>query len=368
MRIGIVTVFGNPNFGSNLQSYALQTYLKQLGVCCENIVLFKSKKSQSQIRKILQSIRCVLLMIISPNKYIKYKNHKKRKEVYQKYVDQYIQAGKNIEEVIKEEMQDRPPYDKYICGSDQIWAPNQYNPVFFLSFCKDKNRKIAYAPSIGLPNIPHNLIDDYKTHLNDFLYLSIREKEGAHLVKEMINKEIPVVLDPTLLLCGKEWMNHSKNLNPIGGSYVLVYFIGNNESFRKQVEYYAKELNCKIVVLPSNRYDIEWGDVVLYDAGPQEFISLISNSKYVFTDSFHGTAFAVNLHKPFITFLRFSSGNILNQNSRVISFLSIIESSDHIYNDGLKLQEVKPINWDKVDRILKVEREKSMAYIQKAIS
>ena len=53
-------------------------------------------------------------------------------------------------------------YDVIVCGSDQIWAPNVYNPIYFASFAKESIRKISYAASIGLNDIPEetNLVQE----------------------------------------------------------------------------------------------------------------------------------------------------------------------------------------------------------------
>ena len=89
--------------------------------------------------------------------------------------------------------------DAVIYGSDQIWAPNCYNPFYFFHFLRGKEiRKISYAASIGLNEIPSNLVPIYKRHLQDFYKVSVREEEGKVLLNKECGIDADVVLDPTL--------------------------------------------------------------------------------------------------------------------------------------------------------------------------
>ena len=76
-------------------------------------------------------------------------------------------------------------------------------PVFFGAF--SQRRKIAYAPSFGIPHIPENMEEELRNYLKDFSHLSVRERQGRQIVERVTGEQVPVVLDPTLLLRREDW-------------------------------------------------------------------------------------------------------------------------------------------------------------------
>lgn len=81
--------------------------------------------------------------------------------------------------------------------------------------------------------------------------------------------------------------------------------------------------------------------------GPSEFIYLISNSEFVFTDSFHGTAFSIIFNKSFIVFQR---NNSYDMSSRIITVLNKFDIMDHFYN-----KENNDLPEDFLDYVEKIE-------------
>src|SRR5690554_3457138 len=214
MKVGIVTIYRNINYGSKLQSFALQYSLKKIGVdVVENLLVHKDV--QPTIKKINTIFKYYnLLLQVFKNPYLLYdKLFKKeisrkirdRKSKFNQYLIENISESKyspsEIENRLNNDIQD---YDYFICGSDQIWAPNQFDEAYFLGFVKDKSIKVSYATSIGLPLIPDNLISSYKKLISNIGHLSIREKDGSDIVKKITGIDVPVVLDPTLLLTRDE--------------------------------------------------------------------------------------------------------------------------------------------------------------------
>lgn len=365
-RIGIVTVFGNINFGSNLQSYALQTILRRLGYHPENLPLFHTPERNKLYQKFRFYVKYILFEMLFPF----LNDARKRSHLFEKYIIKNIRTSKyNISKIEDLEKIGKSPYNYYICGSDQIWAPNQFNPHFFLSFCNIKRKKIAYAPSVGLKAIPENLIDTYDELISDIGSLSIREADGAKLLKDITGINIPVVLDPTLLLNRKEWLNHAGKF-VTSEKYILCYFLTQNNEYFMEVENYARLYKLKVYVLPSNRYDYKWGDKVLYNIGPKEFIQILNKAEVMITDSFHGTIFSVNLHKNFYTFLRFGENDPLNQNSRVINILNELGLNDHLINPKSQLKN-KPlytkVDWELTENELDKRRMYSLNYLKQSL-
>jgi hypothetical protein len=124
-------------------------------------------------------------------------------------------------------------YDVIVSGSDQIWAPNVFNPVYMGDFKKSKNqKKISYAASIGLSDIPESLIDTYKELLSDFDHVSVREETGKELLLNSCDCKSKVVLDPTLLLNTTQYDKLLKKVQNIKQPYVFCYFLNKNHKYR----------------------------------------------------------------------------------------------------------------------------------------
>ena len=254
-KIGIVTVYRNINYGSKLQSYALQKILYDLGFECENLKIDFSENDQ--LKKI-NPLSKISLYLKNPAKIFYRRKKLLRIKKFEEYLQENIKESiYTTNEVKKLILNNDSPYSYYICGSDQIWAPNQFNKDYFLNFVSDSDLKIAYAPSIGLPTIPKELINDYRKLISDIGHLSIREKDGAEIIKRITGKDIPVVFDPTLLLTKQEWLEHSIDNNQ--KNYILCYFLGENKEHRKWVEKLKKQTGYKILVLPFKKIDYCWG-------------------------------------------------------------------------------------------------------------
>ena len=197
------------------------------------------------------------------------------------------------------------PYDVLLSGSDQIWNPKifpdgRFDPVFFGTF--SQKRRIAYAPSFGIPAIPEGMQAELKGYLEGFSHLSARERQGCAIIADTSGREAAEVLDPTLLLTAEQWAamaNHPADY-PAGG-YILCYCISAPGALTPYVECLAAETGLPVVQLCGIRRRVHPKARQILDAGPAEFLSLFRNAAYVVTNSFHGTVFSVQFHRPFFT-------------------------------------------------------------------
>ncbi len=391
MRIGIVTVYSNINYGSKLQSFALQNVLKRMGHKPENLLLNKDlfpidKIATKPSNNFFYYVKRLAFYIVHPYKIITKCNSKEKqqdsqlkiklalqRQAFHDFQVKYIQESKfspsEIRERIDEGIKD---YDKFICGSDQIWAPNQFHEEFFLGFINKTKDKISYATSIGLPQIPEELINKYKMLVTNIGAVSVREKQGANLLYNITGQRYPVVLDPTLLLTKREWLNFASETSE--RNYILSFFLGEtNIRHRMWVENLAKEKKCKILTLPMRKIDFNFGDRQLFDADPQKFISLIANAKFICTDSFHGLAFAINFNKDFYCFMRFRDGEKLDQNSRIYNILDLFNLRNRIVDYQNKYKTIDDIDtfridWEYVNQKLDEERKFSLHFLKEAIN
>ena len=344
-KIKILTLIGN-NYGGALQAYALYHTIKKYdkNVSIINYSPFFGKLSlKDYIKKIVYIKRDVKFNLF-------------RKKMLN------LTAKLSILEDDKNSL--------YIVGSDQVWNPSidiSVRENYYLKFVSDSNRKNSYAASIGT-----NYIDDNENNiktitdlLSQFNYITVREQTANDILNRVINKKIYTVLDPTLLMKQEEWKKISKKYNH-KEKYVCVYTLGLNRSVEGVIDSFSKEYNKKIIdIFYKKRFSNELKHENGF--GPIEFISVIENSDFVITNSFHGTVFALLFHKKFITITR---GDM---NSRIYDLLKTLKLQDRILteNDGIekyRLTAKKDINYEEVDRLLEVERNNSLKHLKNILN
>lgn len=388
MKIGIVTYVKCDNYGAELQAYALQWKLNQMGYDAELIDLQKIEKDlASNVSSILPAIKNrftvygwkapyeiakLAVDVLKRKKSAKQNenNASEKHKLFLNFFDKYIRHSRRYYTIEEIRHTTDLNYDVYIAGSDQIWnyMHNDNLDVYFLEFAKKFGaRRISYAASISAASIPKKYQDEYKNLLGNIEHLSVRELQGAKLIKELTGREAEVVLDPTLLITSNEWKQNIA-INPLQGEkYVLVYTLSGSKYIHDLCEYVADKLGCKIVSMKINfRKDDSKKITDLFELGPQEWVGLISGATYVITDSFHGTAFSINFNKPFTTLVN----PVSNMNSRVLSILEITGLKNRIiYDDGKNmLPDSLTVDYEPVNNIIAEWREKSLSFITKSLN
>lgn len=386
-KIGIVTMYyGNSNYGACLQAYALPYTLNKMGFVCEQISFTYRNDVQTQsadrVKTFLRNygIKNTLLIILEELKkrmLAKTSSGKeaidkieRRKNSVEKFREEYIPHSKNI--FSNQTISQCKDYDAYICGSDQIWRIGwgYLNPGFWLTFVNDGGRKIAYAPSISMEEIPKSEFLMVKNALSDFYAISVREEKGKYLLEQIINKHVEQVLDPTLLLTSEEWKKITED-RIISDSYVFAYLLGDNLEDRKQCETFARLNGMKLVTIPYllNAYrkcDDGFGDIQLSDISPRHFLSLIQNANFVITDSFHGTVFSLIFHRNFCCLKRSDDNSNQSMNSRIYSLLKLCKCENRVINHGEKII-LDSIDYTLVDTYIEKERMQSIAFLKESL-
>lgn len=371
-KVLIITLVGDSNYGNRLQNYAMQTILEKRNFEVTTIKkLYTDKETTLLKKKIKFSEYEYFCQFVKNNikKFMRFYNNKenankckqKRKENFIKFIDKYIHVMKeditesNIDNLSKK-------YDYFIIGSDQIWNP--FNITSF-KFCfaefADYDNAISYSASMGLNKIPKIFNDFYKRGLDNIKYISVREEAGAKIVKELTNRDVQVLVDPTMLLTADEWRNIAiKPKNIENKKYILTYFLGKISKKRKNfLEKVAKENNLEII----NMVQIEESET--YIAGPAEFLSYIDNATIVFTDSFHACVFSILFKTSFYVLDR--ENNAHNMNSRLDTLLSKFKLEDRKLN-SYEDKVLVDIDYSHIDKILTGERKKSDEYLIKALN
>lgn len=264
-------------------------------------------------------------------------------------------------------------YDAVVVGSDQVWIPTGLPTKFYnLLFVDDDIRKIAYASSFGVQEIPKFQRKATGSYLDRFYRIGVREQRGKEIVESLSHKPAQVVADPTLLLTREEW-NAEIDSAIIDDSepYMFCYLISENEGARAMATELAIQKDLKIICIRHlEKYraiDETYGDFAPYNVGPNHFVKYIRNAEYVVTDSFHCTVFSHIFHKRFLTFYR-STGGRNARNSRIDSLISVLGSNpEHLYSKGGLKGIDSIINWEEVDNNLSDLRRESISFLKKAL-
>jgi hypothetical protein len=363
-KFAIVTWYRNGNYGGTLQAYALQKTLEFMGFDSEFINFCPEQKRVSY--RIVRFLKDVIIFCYKPKLY------KSREKIY-KFIHDNLKVSQPYYSYSQLSDNAEGRYWAAICGSDQIWAPvgGKVEPLNYLTFINE-GKRIAYAPSIGYNRISEQSKDTFKKFVNGIRFLSIREKQGAEIIKENTGRNAQVVLDPSLLLTKEQWEKEIKRTQTKGFSYnkeyIFCYFIGRNSEYARYAYKLSRYTGYPIVTLDSKRSILRGVEIVIAD--PFDFLQFINNATYVLTDSFHGTAFSIIFEKQFGVFKRFKDNDPICQNSRIYNILEKTQLENRLITMNTPLSSFieEKIDYHLVNDLLENEREKSLEYLKEAIS
>ena len=359
MKVANITWITYLNFGTFLQAYALQEYIKSVGIQCTTLndatKVEKHLNWKLKIKKLYWSLQQDYRLFM--------RSQEQSRMLYEDFKSKYIKLEWHADEpnYLNKE------YDCFVCGSHQIWNPyslrNKHAGFYYAEFaCK---KKVAYAPSVGVSSIPDDCLPRFKNLINDFSFLSAREREGKEIMQKLTGKCVLQVVDPTLLVGKDQWENfvRKQNVKP----YVLGYFLTPNNRYINAAKEYAREKGLEFRMLYTDRKYRSVTDKLI-TAGPIEFLQAIHDAHIVFTDSFHGSIFSVIFRTPFVTFKRFRN-SATSQNSRVENLLKTMGLSDRLIdeNEVHQINSLKEIDFDDVWKRLSPMIDKSKKYLVDAI-
>lgn len=349
-KVGILTWHYYSNVGSNLQAWAMQRVLGNMGFDSQFVNYRKYELDGDRFPK--SAVKAFLDVLPLGSRF----------DTWRFQHSELRQTRKTYDPVEAATICDG--FDVVVCGSDQIWAPNVFDPVYMLDGVSSGVRKVSYAASIGIPVIPEDLKPEYSKLLSRFDAISVREEQGRRLL-EGLGIHATTVLDPTLLLGREEWdvVAASGATEP---ACVFCYFLGDPSRYASVLDRVSNEGKERIVAyLPEGGESPVPGCRIIRRMGPAEFLSWIRSSDIVLTDSFHGIALSVVYGTEFIAFKRFSAGSPVNQNSRVENILSKLGLMHRLSSHGAFPED--SIAWGDVYQKLEAERKASWAFLRDAL-
>ena len=333
------------NYGSILQYFALQTYLKQLGHAPYWIQYRPNENKHNGISKCLRKL---ILKSNVQNDSIKHYNQKGFKNFIEQYISLSQEVYYNYNEIRK-----RPPQaDLYIVGSDQIW--NGFSPERYLMFVPKNRTKISYAVSFGRSSIRSYLKPLLRIYLKNFEAISVRELNGLEICHSVGRDDAQYVVDPSFLLSKEQYENilDSSNTPTIQGDYIFGYFvnpfINNVCPYFNEINNLSNETHCKLIITAIQNAEKAFTGSQCTNPSPLEWLQLIRKAKYIITNSFHGIAYSIIFQKQFI--LVPQKGGMSDQNCRYFNLLKKLGLDTRIYNhkSSIKSQLEIPIKWENV--------------------
>lgn len=369
-KILTITFHSSYNFGSSLQAYALQEYIKKISESHDEEIIYKIINLRTKIQRNMYNYRINSTGLKRYLKKIVYgKKLQKKEELFEKFIKEYLQLTDKEYKDVKELQDEEINADYYISGSDQIWNINalDFNWSYFLDFVK-KGKKISYATSLGPKKNTIRIEEEekLKKYLNEYDEISVREEESYKKVQKYLNVEkCNINVDPTILLTKKEWEKLLEKQNKINKDYILFYTLKMSKSRMKFLKAISKKLKMPIVVLnPACTYDIMGGFIKRYDSGPIEFLNYIKHAKLIVSSSFHGTVFSIIFNKPFYAIDGISDFRISTLLKKTGLENRSISLTDNLEE---KLRDIYNIDFNLANKVIEEERDKSRKYLMKAL-
>jgi len=368
-KVGIVTYYSIANYGSVLQAFALKNAIQELKYEPILIDYANMEKKWNRALRYRVLFHRAIFLLFHPNTILNFTKTKKEglgdlnlrssklSTIFNKYIEDSFVFPQ--ESYVKS-----ADYYAFISGSDQVWQLSipGLHYVFFLRFC-GKEKRIAYAASFGTSSVPSYNKSILHKYLSGFSSISVRENYAVDVVKQFYpSSEVIQVLDPVLLYDDIWWSSQPKDIF-LERKYSLCYFLGSPEDYIEVIRKYTNEVGHQIVWV-STGYEINSEEDAVCTPSPSEFLGLIKNAESVFTDSLHGTEFAITFKKQFVTFKR-KYKVCKEQHSRIESLLSLVFLEKRLYSGGpIELYNERIIDYSKIDSTLQSWREKSFRFLE----
>ena len=373
MKASVITLHTVNNYGSAMQTYATQRVLESLGYEVEFVDYWRKSNTPDELAKKLLSSKT--MQKLKPIWGINALTEKIAVKMLKKF---YISKESPMRAFIRKnvtlspnkyysyvELKNNPPTaDVYITGSDQVWNSSWNEGIdkaFFLDFAPSDKPRVAFSASIGKTAFDKDEEAVTKAMLAKYSAISVREQSAVDLLAS-IGIPSEIILDPTLMLEKSEWLKIEDSSLVPRKSYLLIYQLHRNDQFDQYAGKIAKQHNWEIVRIGFGRTDKNRIGKCIYGASVEQFLGLLSHAACVLTDSFHATAFSLNLGTDFISVLPDKFG------TRIESITRLTKTENRVLRsmDDYELAE-HVIDKEYVQQILCEQREQGYTFLRRAI-
>lgn len=366
MKISVISVHKVKNYGSALLCYATQEIFKQAGF--EEIEFLNIKRGRMEEADNLKEFWKALtddsknnLQMKKIGKIIffcvKIPSVLKKAQIFNRFLEKYINYSllyKNEDELYLKP----PEADIYCTGGDQMWnemynGHKTYLPVY-LDFVSYNKPKVSFSTSFGKNSLEPWEVPEIKGLLQQYSYITVREKSGIEILEKMGIVNAENILDPTLVLNGNLWRKFAQKNEKYKGC-VLVYKVARGAGTLKLAKKLADCIQKKLVIVSYNLEDKLKGKHSIFVPSPEEFVGLIDAAEYVVTDSFHATAFSINLNKKFIAVLPPKTS------TRIENIVKLCGLEERIWHEKADIEDyLKDIDYEYANKVLDKERDRAL--------
>lgn len=361
MKIALLNLHYDNNYGGNLQRYALMTVLRRMGHDVTYLYMrfnWSTKSCGFWTKESIQNFikRYIFLrkdVIVFP-----------WREEDSAYINKYSITDPFLERYIShspvlwgrcwlERYAKAHHFDAYIVGSDQVWRKS-YTPrygvgMWFFDFLPNKyhGKLIAYGASFGVSEKEYTEEEQeiIRPLYNRFKAVSVREESGLKLLNQYgwTSPKATCVIDPTLLLSKEDYIQlvNAADTKPMERK-LWCYILDMDREKEELINQKSEELSLLPTIYSFNenrKLSIE------------QWLRNFFEAEYVITDSYHGLIFSLIFHKSFYL--------IVNKERGATRFDSLCQMLDVNPNE--------PIDWQLLDKNLNKYRQSSLDFLRDAL-
>ena len=352
MKIALLNLPIDDNYGGNLQRFALVKILQGMGHDVTHMLV---------MRKYTLWKKCILLLMIKRailRFFFKKKVHIFAERIAQKqnianynrirpFYDRYIKHTEPINDC--KALKQYNFFDAYIVGSDQVWRKQIVQPfplkIFLWDYLPSTAKKIAYAVSLGNsePELDKIEAETLRKYYNHFSAVSVREKSALDVLGYYgwTTPKAQWLVDPTLLLKKEDYLNVIKNAEttPMDGE-MFCYILDSTQEKMDFIKREATSRNMKPFIKGLHEISIE------------QWLRNFNDAEFIVTDSYHGFVFSMIFNKPVKLFLNEFRGNTRFES--LFELLGISKDQEHF-------------DWKRINAVLEINRQKSLTWLQGAL-
>lgn len=363
MKVGILTFPNSVSYGACLQMVALQNAVARMGHQVEiinyhNAYMKAEKHTDKGNSPLKRALRRRIRPLMHRRLYAGFRRFERQHVTH--YPTRAFTDKKRLVELGQR-------YDAVICGSDQVWSPHitDTDISYFLDFCGDGTKRVAYAPSFGVVTFPQGFEEKITPALQQFHALSVREQPGKEMVERLTGREAALVTDPTWLVDAADWAAMAQPHPAATGDYVLYFVVNQSAKLLQRCKDFARSHGLKVVMVGGNPLQAAKNkDAMLsyaLDVGPEQWLYLMQHAKYVFTNSFHGTAFSVLFERDLYVEVPGHNGSRLRQ------VLESFGMEDREIRDGEDLTDTS-VDYERARTVFAQQKEQSLTYLKNALT
>lgn len=252
--------------------------------------------------------------------------------------------------------------DTFIAGSDQIFRSGLLYEKFskyFLNFAEINKKKIAFSASFGIDKegffeeTPQNIIEKTKNSLKSFDFISVREKSGVEICKDVFNLDAEWIIDPVFILDKSRYNKLIKDSTKDYKNKIVSYVLDSGIEYKRVYKYLSQKYDKKVIKTANSNISVE------------NWLASIRDCDLFVTDSFHGMCFAIIFNKPFICLANKSRGK-----SRFDSICEMLGVENQCIDSILEVMQndcIFKIDYNMVNQRIAEECSHGLEFLKKAL-